>query len=163
MKSSYAEVQYVYSRVTVLHSSRVELKWKRSLHHCAQCDVGGTYRGWGISCGAIHYGKCTPVTFPFPQNYNVNRRKGPGHGVIPVAKVIPTRTIKAQPDKVSEVDGNQEKRFETDKVRENNAYTIRWNIQLMEVCKMHWNRQGKGDIGIVTYIVNGQCNQSRCE
>ncbi|KAK3095609.1 hypothetical protein FSP39_016627 [Pinctada imbricata] len=115
MQRPYAEVRYVCSRITIHHNSRVELKWKRSLHHCAQCDVGGTYRGWGISCGAIHYGRCTPVTFPFPQNYNVNRRKGNGQGVIPVAKVIPTRSVRAQPEEVSVVDGGQEKPYDTNK------------------------------------------------
>ncbi|XP_062584687.1 serine/threonine-protein phosphatase 2A regulatory subunit B'' subunit beta-like isoform X1 [Saccostrea cucullata] len=90
MPKNCAEIQYVCSRVNLYYNCRIELKWKRSLHHCEKCDLRSDFKGWGTQCGAIHYGRCTPVTFPFPQNYN--RRKGNSQNAwIPVAKVSPTR------------------------------------------------------------------------
>ena len=88
-----AEVQVVCSRITLYYNCRIELKWKRSLHHCEKCDLfRGEAKGWGSKCGAIHFGRCTPVSFPFPQNYCNNRRKGSQQNAsIPVAKVSPTR------------------------------------------------------------------------
>lgn len=58
---SGACVKYVHSKVTLYYSSRVELKWRRALHHCQSCDFGGA-KGENSPCGAIHYGQCTPVT-----------------------------------------------------------------------------------------------------
>lgn len=90
MRKDSAQTQLVYSRVTLYYNCRIELKWKRSLHHCEKCDLRSDFRGWGTKCGAIHFGRCTPVTYPFPQNYS--RRKGSHQNAwIPVAKVSPTR------------------------------------------------------------------------
>lgn len=90
MAKNCAEFQVVCSRVTLYYNCRIELKWKRALHHCEKCDFRSDSKGWGSKCGAIHFGRCTPVTFPFPQSYS--RRKGSQQsGYIPVAKVSPTR------------------------------------------------------------------------
>lgn len=94
MQQSHAPVQYVYSRVAVYHNCRIELKWNRSLHHCKTCEFS-TLKNCSFTCGAIHYGKCTPVAVPFIQSY---RRRKSGPGSIPVAKVIPTRLIKPEPE-----------------------------------------------------------------
>ncbi|XP_033760767.1 serine/threonine-protein phosphatase 2A regulatory subunit B'' subunit beta-like isoform X2 [Pecten maximus] len=106
MQKKWAGVQYVYTRVNVYHSNRIELRWKRSVHYCDSCDYGASgiassapgVRGRGsVPCGAVHYGRCTPVSYPFPQNY---RKKSPispsSPGPIPVAKVIPTRPVKVE-------------------------------------------------------------------
>lgn len=90
MAKNCAEFQVVCSRVTLYYNCRIELKWKRALHHCEKCDFRSDSKGWGSKCGAIHFGRCTPVSFPFPQSYS--RRKGSQQsGHIPVAKVSPTR------------------------------------------------------------------------
>lgn len=57
-----ASVKYVHSKVTLYYSSRVELKWRRALHHCQTCEFGSNVKGESSICGAIHYGICTPVT-----------------------------------------------------------------------------------------------------
>lgn len=103
-------VQYVVSKVTVYHSTHINLKWTRAIHHCDECDLGpgGTpgFRGRGHPCGAVHYGRCTPVSYPFPQNF---RKKSPisilppsVSGSIPVAKVNPTRPVKVAPEVITE-------------------------------------------------------------
>lgn len=94
MQQDHAQVQYVYSRITIYHNCRIELKWNRSLHHCKSCEFS-TFKNCSFTCGAIHYGKCTPVAVPFIQSY---RRRKSGPGTIPVAKVTPTRLIKPEPD-----------------------------------------------------------------
>ncbi|VDI41785.1 serine/threonine-protein phosphatase 2A regulatory subunit B'' [Mytilus galloprovincialis] len=94
MQQNHAPVQYVYSKVAIYHNCRIELKWNRSLHHCTSCEFN-TLKNCSFNCGAIHYGKCTPVVVPFIQSY---RRRKSGQGTIPVAKVIPTRLIKPEPE-----------------------------------------------------------------
>ncbi|XP_060063897.1 serine/threonine-protein phosphatase 2A regulatory subunit B'' subunit beta-like isoform X1 [Ylistrum balloti] len=107
MQKTWAGAKYVYTRVNVYHSTRIELRWKRSVHYCDSCDYGASgigssapgVRGRGsVPCGAVHYGRCTPVSYPFPQNY---RKKSPispsSPGPIPVAKVIPTRPVRPEP------------------------------------------------------------------
>lgn len=55
--------KYVHSKVTLYYSSRIELKWRRALHHCQSCEFGDISSNGDISpCGAIHRGMCTPVT-----------------------------------------------------------------------------------------------------
>lgn len=56
-------IKYVHSKVTVYYSSRIELRWRRALHHCQSCDYGDvSVNGATSPCGAIHRGICTPVT-----------------------------------------------------------------------------------------------------
>ncbi|XP_067668923.1 serine/threonine-protein phosphatase 2A regulatory subunit B'' subunit beta-like isoform X1 [Haliotis asinina] len=76
MQKKYACVKYVHSRVTVYYTSKIELKWRRSLHSCAVCDVA-QLKKLGLPCGAIHYGICTAVALPFPLNL-VNCKKPTG-------------------------------------------------------------------------------------
>ncbi|KAL3848574.1 hypothetical protein ACJMK2_019424 [Sinanodonta woodiana] len=59
MKKPHAAYRYVHSKVTVYHNCRIELKWRRSRHHCKVCSVVDKL---GIPCGSIHYGICTPVS-----------------------------------------------------------------------------------------------------
>lgn len=94
MQPNHAPVQFVYSKVAVYHNCRIELKWNRSLHHCKTCEFS-TLKNCSFTCGAIHYGKCTPVAVPFIHSYH-RRKSSPGS--IPVAKVIPTRLIKPEPE-----------------------------------------------------------------
>ena len=55
-------IKYVCSKVTLYYNSRIELKWRRALHHCQSCDFGvGLEKGESVPCGAIHYGMCLPV------------------------------------------------------------------------------------------------------
>ncbi|XP_053403494.1 serine/threonine-protein phosphatase 2A regulatory subunit B'' subunit beta-like isoform X1 [Mercenaria mercenaria] len=61
--NSGACIKYVHSKVTLYYSSRIELKWRRALHHCQTCDFGDvSVNGVMSPCGAIHRGVCTPVT-----------------------------------------------------------------------------------------------------
>ncbi|WAR28712.1 P2R3B-like protein [Mya arenaria] len=53
-------IKYVCSKVTLYYNSRIELKWRRALHHCGTCDYG-VGKGESTPCGAIHYGMCLPV------------------------------------------------------------------------------------------------------
>ena len=53
--------KYVHSKVTLYYNSRIELKWRRSLHYCQRCDYGDE-KGSNVPCGSIHYGICTPVS-----------------------------------------------------------------------------------------------------
>ncbi|XP_052216086.1 serine/threonine-protein phosphatase 2A regulatory subunit B'' subunit beta-like isoform X2 [Dreissena polymorpha] len=61
-------VTYVCSKVTLYYNSRIELKWRRALHHCGTCDYG-VGKGETTPCGAIHYGMCLPIVdrFSLPQ------------------------------------------------------------------------------------------------
>lgn len=65
---SGACVKYVCSKVTLYYNSRIELKWRRALHHCQTCDYG-VGKGETVPCGAIHYGMCLPVVdkYSLPQ------------------------------------------------------------------------------------------------
>ncbi|XP_041354697.1 serine/threonine-protein phosphatase 2A regulatory subunit B'' subunit beta-like isoform X2 [Gigantopelta aegis] len=62
MQKKYACVKLVHSRVTLYYSSKIDLRWRRSLHHCQSCKILGCY---GVKCGAIHYGICSAIAFPF--------------------------------------------------------------------------------------------------
>lgn len=53
--------KYVHSKVTLYYNSRIELKWRRSLHYCQTCD-NGDEKGVKAPCGSIHYGMCLPVS-----------------------------------------------------------------------------------------------------
>ena len=53
--------KYVHSKVTLYYNSRIELKWRRSLHYCQTCDYGDE-KGAQVPCGSIHYGICSPVS-----------------------------------------------------------------------------------------------------
>ena len=53
--------KYVHSKVTLYYNSRIELKWRRSLHYCQSCD-NGDEKGLNVPCGSIHYGMCLPVS-----------------------------------------------------------------------------------------------------
>ena len=56
----HAPVQYVHSRVTVYHSARVDLRWRRAIHSCQICEL--IPLGDHIQkCGAVHHGYCTSV------------------------------------------------------------------------------------------------------
>ncbi|KAJ8310711.1 hypothetical protein KUTeg_012576 [Tegillarca granosa] len=103
MQKKHASVRYVHSRVSVYHSSRVELKWQRSLHHCPICNIGSLY-GPGVTCGAIHYGRCTSVTFPFQSPKNFRKKHGYAAVNIPVAKVIPTRPVQIVEPEIQQSD-----------------------------------------------------------
>lgn len=58
--NSGACIKYVCSKVTLYYNSRIELKWRRALHHCQSCDFG-VGKEQAVPCGAIHYGMCLPV------------------------------------------------------------------------------------------------------
>lgn len=96
-------IKYVYSKVTLYYNSRIELKWRRALHHCQSCDFG-VGKGDSIPCGAIHYGMCLPVI----DKYSVPHRtwqsnKKPvtsptGSGASPTGLVTPgIKTVSSQP------------------------------------------------------------------
>ena len=53
--------KYVHSKVTLYYNSRIELKWRRSLHYCQTCE-NGDEKGLKVPCGSIHYGMCLPVS-----------------------------------------------------------------------------------------------------
>lgn len=95
MQKKYACVKYVHSRVTVYYTSKIELKWRRSLHSCAVCDVA-QLKKLGLPCGAIHYGICTAVSLPFPLSL-VNCKKSTG---TPAKKPIQ----RVQPKVISQVE-----------------------------------------------------------
>lgn len=123
MQKTWAGAHYVHTRVNVYYSNRIELRWNRSVHYCDTCDIGASgtpgatpgVRGHGcVPCGAVHYGRCTPVSYPFPQNYRKKSPMSPSiPGSIPVAKVIPTRPVKAQPE--SSIDQSRVTEVESEK------------------------------------------------
>ena len=60
-KSAEPCYKYVHSKVTLYYNSRIELKWRRSLHYCQTCE-NGDEKGLKVPCGSIHYGMCLPVS-----------------------------------------------------------------------------------------------------
>jgi hypothetical protein len=66
-KTPYAQIRYVYTRVTLFYNSCVDLKWQRAIHSCDSCRVGSII---GEECGAIHYGYCSPVSSTTDSNSN---------------------------------------------------------------------------------------------
>lgn len=60
MQKKHASIKYIYSRVTIYYNNKIELRWRRSIHHCASCDIE-KLKELGLKCGAIHYGLCTGV------------------------------------------------------------------------------------------------------
>ncbi|CAI9740312.1 serine/threonine-protein phosphatase 2A regulatory subunit B subunit beta-like isoform X3 [Octopus vulgaris] len=58
-----ASAQVLYSRLTLYYSSKLDIHWQRSVHYCPVCDVP-ELKQLQLTCGAIHYGWCTPPPFP---------------------------------------------------------------------------------------------------
>lgn len=58
-----ASARYVYSRLTIYYSSKVDVRWQRSVHYCPVCDVPAL-NDLKLTCGAIHYGWCSAPPFP---------------------------------------------------------------------------------------------------
>ena len=74
--------KYVHSKVTLYYNSRIELKWRRSLHYCQTCEYGDE-KGSKVPCGSIHYGMCLPVSVEVAQRLSpkvpVVNKKLPKH------------------------------------------------------------------------------------
>lgn len=58
-----ASARFVYSRLTIYYSSKVDVRWQRSVHYCPVCDVP-SLNDLKLTCGAIHYGWCSAPPFP---------------------------------------------------------------------------------------------------
>lgn len=105
MKQKHAPVKYVYSKLTLYHTLKVDLKWCRAIHHCLFCKVSAGAKAAGLSCSAFHHGFCraaTPVAQP-PQRGAP--RKMPADSVVavnckepvPVAVILKPGNVFNQP------------------------------------------------------------------
>ena len=59
---SPAPVTFVHTKVTLYRSNLVDLRVSRTVHSCDQCSANQGMSLTGNTCGAVHYGRCTPVT-----------------------------------------------------------------------------------------------------
>ena len=59
---SPAPVTFVHTKVTLYRSNLVDLRVSRTVHSCDRCSANQGMSVTGNTCGAVHYGRCTPVT-----------------------------------------------------------------------------------------------------
>ena len=59
---SPAPVTFVHTKVTLYRSNLVDLRVSRTVHSCDRCSANQGMSLTGNTCGAVHYGRCTPVT-----------------------------------------------------------------------------------------------------
>ena len=57
-----APVTFVHTKVTLYHSNLVDLRVSRTVHSTESCSANQGTSLTGNKCGAVHYGRCTPVT-----------------------------------------------------------------------------------------------------
>ena len=57
-----APVTFVHTKVTLYRSNLVDLRVSRTVHSCDRCSANQGMSLTGNTCGAVHYGRCTPVT-----------------------------------------------------------------------------------------------------
>ncbi|KAK6167173.1 hypothetical protein SNE40_021268 [Patella caerulea] len=65
MQTKYACIKYVHSRVTLYHTCKIDIRWKRSIHNCVLCD-SMQFKKIGAECNCVHYGICSAVSLPIP-------------------------------------------------------------------------------------------------
>ncbi|XP_064614915.1 serine/threonine-protein phosphatase 2A regulatory subunit B'' subunit beta-like isoform X2 [Liolophura sinensis] len=127
MKQKHVPFKYVYSKLTLYHTLKVDLKWCRSIHHCLLCKVSPGAKAARLSCGAFHHGFCRAATPVVPRQQSAQPKVLADSVVavnckepVPVAVILKPGNVLNQPKVLTSNSITQPKAVQDNRVLQSN-------------------------------------------